>query len=141
MSTHGDIQLGQITIRFLLEGSATGGSHAMFAFEVPAGGKVPAAHSHDAYDETIYGLEGRLTWTVDGNRVDVDAGDVLHIPRGSIHRFDNDTSADARALAVVAPALLGPEYFLEMSAVLAAGGPPDPAAVADVMARHGLTPA
>ena len=53
-----EIRIGGLTIRFLLEGSASGGSVAMFECDVAAGAKVPVAHSHDAYEETIYGLAG-----------------------------------------------------------------------------------
>jgi mannose-6-phosphate isomerase-like protein (cupin superfamily) len=104
---------------------------------------VAAAHSHDAYEETIYGLQGVLTWTVDGVPVDVGPGDALLIPRGAVHQFDNPHEADAKALAVVTPGVLGPGYFREIAAVLAAagGGPPDFAALGEVMRRHGLTPA
>jgi len=114
----------------------------MFEFDVPAGAKVPIAHSHDAYEETIYGLEGVLTFTVDGQKNDVGPGDVLCIPRGAVHRFDNIHSADAKMLAVVTPGILGPEYFREIAVVAkaAAGGPPDPVAIGEVMRRHGLTP-
>jgi quercetin dioxygenase-like cupin family protein len=137
------IRIGGLEIRFLLEGRDSGGSVAMFEFDVPAGARVPAAHSHDGYEETIYGLEGVLTWTLDGRQSDVGPGQVLCIPRGVVHRFDNGHAADAKMLAVVTPGVLGPEYFREIAAVLAAagGGPPDPAALAEVMRRHGLTPA
>jgi quercetin dioxygenase-like cupin family protein len=143
MTTTADdtIRLGAIDVRFLIEGSSTGGALALFEFEVPAAVKVPAAHSHDAYEETIYGLEGTLTWTVDGERSEVGPGDVLHIPRGIVHRFDNETDGPTRGLAVVTPGVLGPDYFREVGALLAAGGPPDLAALAAVMRRHGLTPA
>lgn len=138
-----EIRIGQLAIRFLLEGSASGGSVAIFEFDVPAGAKVPIAHSHDGYEETIYGLEGVLTWTLDGQKVDVGPGQVLCIRRGVVHRFDNGHSADAKMLAVVTPGILGPDYFREMAAVIkaAAGGPPDPVTIAGVMRRHGLTPA
>ncbi len=114
----------------------------MFEFDVPAGAKVPVAHSHDAYEETIYGLAGVLTWTVDGQQSELGPGEVLCIPRGAVHRFDNGHKADAKMLAVVTPGILGPDYFREIAAVAkaAAGGPPDPAAIAQVMRRHGLTP-
>lgn len=140
-TAHDAIRLGTITVRFLLEADSTGGALALFEFDVPAGAKVPGAHSHDAYDETIYGLEGTLTWTVGSERTEVAQGDAFHIPRGTVHRFENETEADARALAVVTPGLLGPGYFRELGALFAAGGPPDPAALAEIMARHGLTPA
>jgi quercetin dioxygenase-like cupin family protein len=115
----------------------------MFEFDVAAGAKVPIAHSHDAYEETIYGLEGVLTFTVDGRKTDIGPGDVLCIPRGAVHRFDNFSSADTKMLAIVTPGVLGPDIFREIAtaAVASAGGPPDLAAIAEVMRRHGLTPA
>jgi len=141
--TREEIRIGQLAIRFLLEGQSSGGSVAIFEFDVPAGAKVPVAHSHDSYEETIYGIEGVLTWTVDGRPSDVGPHEVLCIPRGAVHRFDNNHFVDAKMLAIVTPGILGPDYFREIAAVVkaAAGGPPDPAAIAEVMRRHGLTPA
>jgi quercetin dioxygenase-like cupin family protein len=138
-----EIRVGQLAIRFLLEGKASGGSVAIFEFDVPAGARVPIAHSHDAYEETIYGLEGVLSWTVDGRKSEVGPGEVLCIRRGAVHRFDNLHAADAKMLAIVSPGILGPDYFRELAAVVrnTVGGPPDPAAIAAVMRRHGLTPA
>ena len=84
-----------------------------------------------------------LTWTIEGTPIDVGPGEALCIPRGAVHHFDNTRDVDARALAVVTPGILGPDYFREVGGVLdaAAGGPPDLAAIAAVMRRHGLTPA
>ena len=142
-TTSEEIRIGQIAVRFRLEGQESGGSVAVFEFDVPAGARVPAAHSHDAYDETIYGLEGVLSWTLEGTKTDVGAGDVLCIRRGVVHRFDNDHGVEAKMLAIVSPGIRGPEYFREIAAVIEAstGGPPDPVAIAEVMRRHGLTPA
>lgn len=136
------IKIGQLEIRFLLEGTATAGSLAMFEFDVPASARVPIAHSHDAYEETIYGLKGLLTWTVESRVHSVGPGEVLCIPRGAVHRFDNTSGADATMLAVVTPGVLSPDYFRELAAVAAAAaaGPPNVAAIAEVMRRHGLTP-
>jgi quercetin dioxygenase-like cupin family protein len=142
-STREDINVGGLTIRFLVEGEQSAGSVAVFEFDVPAGSKVAAPHSHDGYEETIYGLEGVLTWTVEGATTDVGVGEAICIPRGAVHHFDNTRDVDARALAIVTPGVLGPDYFREVAAVLdaAAGGPPDLAAIGEVMRRHGLTPA
>lgn len=138
-----EITVGELTIRFLVEGAESAGAVAVFEFDVPAGSKVAAAHSHDGYEETIYGLEGVLTWTIEGMPTDVGPGEALCIPRGAVHQFDNRGDVDAKALAIVTPGILGPEYFREVGAVLAeaAGGPPDFAAIGAVMRRHGLTPA
>jgi quercetin dioxygenase-like cupin family protein len=141
--TRDEIEVGDIAVRFLVEGEQAGGAVAVFEFDVPVAAKVAAAHSHDEYDETIYGLDGVLTWTIEGTSTDVGPGETLYIPRGAVHRFDNVGDVDARALAIVTPGILGPDYFREVAPVLdsAAGGPPDPAAIAAVMKRHGLTPA
>jgi quercetin dioxygenase-like cupin family protein len=142
-STHEKIGVGAMTVRFLVEGEESAGFVAVFEFDVPAGSKVAAAHSHDGYEETIYGLEGSLTWTVEGVASDIGEGQALCIPRGAVHHFDNTGDVDAKALAMVTPGILGPDYFREVAAVLdsAAGGPPDFAALGEVMRRHGLTPA
>ena len=141
-ATREEIRIGQLAIRFVLEGDASGGAIAMFEFDVPAGARVPIAHSHDGYEETIYGLEGVLTWTVEQTPTDVGPGEALFIPRGVVHRFDNTGDVDARALAVVTPGVLGSGYFRELAAIVesAAGGPPDLQAMAAAMRRHGLTP-
>jgi quercetin dioxygenase-like cupin family protein len=139
--TREEIKVGQLAIRFMLEGEQSGGSVAVFEFDVPAGTSVAAGHSHDGYEETIYGLEGVLTWTVDGTATEVAPGEALCIPRGAVHQFDNTHEVDARALAIVTPGILGPDYFREVAAILdaAAGGPPDYAALGEVMRSHGIT--
>src|SRR5512144_2527358 len=116
--TSEEIKVGELAIRFLVEGGQSGGSVAVFEFDVPAGAKVAAPHSHDGYEETIYGLEGVLTWTVDGTPTDVGPGEALCIPRGAVHHFDNTRDTDARALAIVTPGILGPDYFREVGAIL-----------------------
>lgn len=135
------IRLGQIEVRFLLESKDSNGQLAMFEFTVPAGAKVPVPHSHERYDETIYGLEGVLTFIVNGQPVDIAAGDTCFIPRGAVHGFNNLKPATAKALAVVTPALICPEFFREMAAIINAGGPPDVEKLKAVMNKHGLIPA
>lgn len=138
------IRLGPLTVRFLLTGEHSHGSVAVFEVMVPAAERLAApAHHHDHFEETIYGLDGVLTWTVDGQRIDVGPGQALCIPRGAIHRFDNYRDVDARALCVITPAAIGPAFFREAAEVMgaAAGGAPDRVRMVEVMRRHGLTPA
>ena len=138
------IRLGPLAVRFLITGEDSNGSIAAFELFVPAAQRLAApAHSHDHYEETIYGIDGVLTWTVDGKPVDVGPGQALCIPRGAIHRFDNNGAQDVKALCVITPAAIGPQYFRESAEVInaAAGGPPDRVKMAEIMRRHGLTPA
>ena len=138
------IHVGPLAVRFLLTGDDSTGSIAVFELTVPAAQSLPGpAHSHDHYEEAIYGIDGVLTWTVDGQQIDVGPGQALCIPRGAVHRFDNHGSRDVKTLCVITPAAIGPQYFRETAEAInaAAGGPPDRVKMAEIMRRHGLTPA
>lgn len=135
------IQVGPIEIRFRLTAEQTAGSLTMFEFVVPANARVPVPHAHEAFDEVVYGLEGLMTWTLDGRTIGIEPGEVLFIPRGHIHGFVNLGADEAAALSVITPGLLGPAYFREIAEVLDAGGPPNVDRIMEVMRRHGLRPA
>src|SRR5436853_4797765 len=108
------IHLGPLTVRFLLTSEDTNGGVSLFEVFVPAGQKLAApAHKNDAYEETLYGIEGVLTWTIDGQPVEVGPGQAVCIPRGAVHRFDNFGTEDAKQLAIVTPAVMSPAYFRE----------------------------
>src|SRR5688572_2670527 len=136
------IHIGPLGIRFLLTGDDTSGSVSVFEVTVPAGRKLAApAHRNDAYEEILYGIEGVLTWTIDGQAIEVGPGQALCIPRGAVHRFDNFGTRDAKQLSIVTPAIMGPAYFREAGEVVnaARGGPPDVARMVEVFRRHGMT--
>jgi quercetin dioxygenase-like cupin family protein len=136
------IKVGAIGIRFLVTGDDSNGSMSVFEVLVPGGHKLPApAHKNDAYEEMLYGLEGVLTWTVDGTPIEVGPGQALCIPRGAVHRFDNLGAEDVKQLAVITPAVMGPAYFREAAELIgaAAGGPLDRAKMIEVFRRHGMT--
>lgn len=135
------IQLGPMRIDFLVDADDSDGSATVFECFIPVGSKVPVAHSHDAFEETIYGLEGTCTWTIAGETHEIGPGESTCIRRGQVHGFENSSGEDVRFLAIATPGVFGPPYFQDMADVLATGGPPDPAAIKAVMLRHGLTPA
>jgi quercetin dioxygenase-like cupin family protein len=137
-----DIKIGPLGIRFLLTADDSNGSASVFEVLVPVGQKLMApAHKNDAYEEILYGVEGVLTWIVDGVPIEVGPGQALCIPRGAVHRFENLGSKDVKQLAVIAPAIMGPAYFREAAEVIGAAGgaPPDRAKMTDVFRRHGMT--
>jgi quercetin dioxygenase-like cupin family protein len=143
VSTRTPIDLGDIEIRFLVEADDSQGAATVFECQIRPDAQVPAAHSHDGFEETVYGLAGVTTFSVDGDTHEVGVGDALCIRRGQVHRFVNRGGSDSCFLSVATPGVFGPDYFLEIRDVLgaAAGGPPDIGALLGVMQRHGLTPA
>ncbi|GAB7543176.1 cupin domain-containing protein [Cupriavidus sp. 8B] len=133
------IQLGQLHIQYLIDGSATGGM-GVFELTVPPGSQVPPPHSHTHNEECVYVLEGRLRYAVDGVARDLAPGEWMHTPRGSVHQFSNPHGDVARALIVLTPDI-GAQYFRDVADVIHAGGPPDRAALVAVMSSYGLVPA
>jgi quercetin dioxygenase-like cupin family protein len=137
------ITIGGIIIDFVMEAADSNGVATVFECTVAAGDRVPPAHSHDAFDETVYGLEGVFKFVIDGETRFIGPGESLCIRRGQVHQFANTGPADGKFLSVATPGIFGPDYFRAYRDVLyAAGdGPPDTAALLAVMQRHGITPA
>ena len=138
------IHIGPLTLHFLITGEQSAGAVTVFEVIVPARQRLAApAHSHDHCEETVYGVYGVLTWTVNGKVINVGPGEALCIPRGAVHRFDNNGAEDVKAVCAITPAAIGPQFFREAAEVVnaAGGGPPDRAKMIEIMLRHGLTPA
>jgi quercetin dioxygenase-like cupin family protein len=133
------VRIGQIEVRYLVDGADKGGL-GVFEMKVPPAAAVPPPHSHAHNEECVYVLEGKLRYSVDGETRELCPGDFMSTPRGSVHAFDNPGAATARVLVMLTPDI-GPGYFREVAAVVSAGGPPDRMKLLDVMRRYGLTPA
>jgi mannose-6-phosphate isomerase-like protein (cupin superfamily) len=65
-------------------------------------------HLHADSDITVYLLRGHGKIRLGDRQLPVRAGDVMHIPRGTIHAFINEDREPAAALVVYSPAP-GPE--------------------------------
>ncbi|SDI41038.1 Cupin domain protein [Paraburkholderia steynii] len=133
------INIGQLSIQYLIDGTATGGM-GVFELTVAPGAQVPPPHSHTRNEECVYVLEGMLRYSVDGVVRDLVPGEWMFTPRGSVHHFSNPHNGTARALIVLTPDV-GAQYFRDVGAIVSAGGPPDRSKLIDVMSRYGLVPA
>jgi quercetin dioxygenase-like cupin family protein len=133
------IRVGLLEINYLVDGADKGGL-GVFELTVSAGANVPPPHSHSENEECVYVLSGVLRYSVDGETRDLGPGDSMSTPRGAVHQFSNPGTEPARALVMMTPDI-GAQYFREVAAVAAAGGPPDRARLQEVMRRYGLRPA
>ena len=134
-----EIEVGQLGIRYIVDGSQTR-SIGMFELTVPPGSNVPPPHSHSNNEECVYVLAGVLRYSVGGETRDLEVGQTMSTPRGVVHAFSNPFAETARALIVQSPDI-GAQYFRDVAAVVNAGGPPDKAALVNVMSRYGLVAA
>jgi quercetin dioxygenase-like cupin family protein len=134
------IQIGGLELRFLQTKEGTAGSLDAFEMIVQPNARMPIAHYHETWDETVIGLMGVTTWRVGGHDIALEPGRSIFIKRGIVHAFRNDSETAASCLCILTPGVLGPGYFREVAA-LVAGGAPDPAKMKEIMLRHGLVPA
>lgn len=138
---HEPIQIGSLTVTFLKSRHETDGALDLFELTVPSHAYLDVPHLHRDYDETIIGINGIATWTLDGAKFQVGPGQQLHIPRGTPHTYSNHHPGASRMMCLLTPGLVGPEYFLELAAILSTDGPPDIASLGNVMTRYGVIPA
>lgn len=77
---------GEGTRRF--EGAEFSAGVSFFLARTPPG-RGPLLHRHP-YEETFIVHEGQLTFTVDGQKIEVQAGQIVIAPPGSAHKFVNE---------------------------------------------------
>jgi quercetin dioxygenase-like cupin family protein len=141
---HHTIRVGEMSVTFLKTRHETGGAFDLFELTIPPLARIPLPHIHRKYDETIFGVDGTMTWTLQVEGKDkptqVSRGTTLFIPRGTPHFYANRTDAPARILCLQTPGVMGPEYYLEIAALYRASRHPDLAGIGAVMSRYGVVP-
>ena len=131
------VKIGQLEIRYLVDGTVTGAGVGLFELTVPPVARVPPAHSHRDNEEVVYVLEGTLRYSVDDEVRDLQPGDRMYTPRGSVHAFSNHHDRCARALIILTPDI-GAQYFRDVAEVANTPGGPGPTKLVEVMTRYGL---
>lgn len=97
----------------------------------------PVLHFHTSVDEAMYVVSGTLLTQLGEERSEADAGAFVWMPRGVGHAFSNAGPDPVHVLVVAVPGGLE-EMFAEHAAYFASlQGPPDPAVVSEIAARHG----
>ena len=137
---HKTIRVGEMSVTFLKTRHETSNAFDLFELTIPAFARVPFPHIHRTYDETIFGVDGTMTWTLRDRATQVRRGTTLFIPRGTPHFYANLTHNSSRILCLQTPGVMGPEYYLEIAALYRAGPHPDLAGIAAIMSRYGVVP-
>ena len=127
---------GAITLRVLLSGSQTGGSHAVFE-DIVEPGVGPGRHIHHKQDETFFFLDSNFDVEVGGVLHHMEAGDIAFVPRGTVHAFKNVGTARGRVRYVFSPALSAEAMFLEFFSALERGSFSE-AVMVEIASRHGV---
>lgn len=105
-------------------------SHDEAALELEAkyagGSAAPPPHLHPAQDERFEVLAGGMSALIAGERLTVSAGEVLEIPRGTVHQMWNEGEREAVVNWRTTPAGRTLDWFRELAATLRGEGREDP---------------
>jgi mannose-6-phosphate isomerase-like protein (cupin superfamily) len=137
---HETIRVGAMSVTFHTTRHETAGVLDLFELTIPPFVHVPMPHIHRNYDETIFGLDGYMTWTLRDLPRPVVRGSVLFIPRGIPHFYENRHHTPARILCLQTPGVTGPEYYRELASLYSQDGIADLASIASTMGRYGIVP-
>jgi quercetin dioxygenase-like cupin family protein len=108
-------------ITFRKTAAETDGEVLAFDLELSPDGNVPGMHVHPTQEERFEVVEGTMRFRRSGRKVIANAGDVVVVPPGVRHKFQNGGDEQAQVRVEVRPALRM-EQLLENSVDLAAEG-------------------
>jgi mannose-6-phosphate isomerase-like protein (cupin superfamily) len=129
---HG-FDIGTMRLTVKEAGERTAGQLVIVEIVVPAGSGSPPPHIHRRGGESWYVLEGELDVLAGSERGRYGPGSFVMVPAGTPHQFANPGSGPVRFLTTMSPYQL---QFLQAVAQIWTAGPPDPAALVEVMARY-----
>jgi quercetin dioxygenase-like cupin family protein len=109
----------------------TGGSG--FTLQRGAEGTGPPPHCHP-WDEAFYVLDGAIDFVVDGTTTRVEAGTLVHVPKGTTHAFSYGPGG-ASLLEVTGPDSTAAELFNQLAAEMP--GDVNVEQVVTIFGRHG----
>ena len=105
--------LGSIGVRFMVDGSESGGGFSLVEHPMSARALGAPLHRHGREDEYSYVLEGRVGVMLGDHVLEAGPGSLVFKPRNQWHTFWNADDKPARLLEIISPAGFE-RYFVEL---------------------------
>jgi quercetin dioxygenase-like cupin family protein len=135
-SRHAD-QRSAARTRFVATGSQTRGDFGLFEVTMPPGGGGPGPHLHRTFSESFHVLEGELAVYTGEEWTTASAGDLLYVPRSSVHGFRSaGPDVGARFLILFTPGIAREDYFEGLVELHADGRTPSTEEIDAFALRH-----
>jgi quercetin dioxygenase-like cupin family protein len=124
-----------------VSGAETDGTLTIMQMTMPAG-MGPPPHRHNG-DESVYVLDGRINYHIEGEDHEAGPGSSFHLPRGTLENFE--PLEDSRVLVIYTPSGNMEEFFAEAGEPAqrrevppAPTSPPDVERLTAVAQKYGL---
>ena len=110
------------TTQFAAVGAQTEHDFGLFEYVLAGNSAGASPHYHKTFSETFYVLDGELEVLNGAEWLTAGPGDLVYVPRSSVHGFRNSAADEARFLIIFTPGNVPrEEYFKENHARRAAG--------------------
>jgi quercetin dioxygenase-like cupin family protein len=123
--------------RYVALGSQTDQEYGLFDYRIAAGAPGAVPHYHPHFTESFYILAGELSLLNGEEWISAGVGDLVYVPRNSVHAFRNDSDAEARFIIVFTPGVPREDYFDELAAIRASGRQMTEQETDELARRHG----
>ena len=107
--------------RYVALGKQTERDFGLFDYVMPPTTPGASPHYHRGFSETFYILDGELDVLNGGDWVKAGPGDLVYVPKESVHGFRNSTESEVRFLILFTPGVAREDYFAANAARRAAG--------------------
>jgi mannose-6-phosphate isomerase-like protein (cupin superfamily) len=124
MARPGDVIANPVSgesLRFIDTAATTGGDLLRWEHTLRRGARVPTDHVHPVQEERFEVLSGRVRVRLGREVRQLEAGQSIVLPKGTVHGLRNIGDDEARVLAEVRPALRMEELFERICALAQSG--------------------
>lgn len=106
------------TLKVIVPTTITNNQFGLYEIEMKANARGPKLHYHKQMDETFIIREGTLTVLTGNGEVKAEAGTVIHIPRLSVHGYNNNSDGIVKMTMIFNPGLGREDFFRKMYQML-----------------------
>jgi mannose-6-phosphate isomerase-like protein (cupin superfamily) len=128
--------LGNIGVRFMIDGAETEGGFSLIEHPMPPRRLAAPLHRHTREDEYSFVVEGRMGALLGDEVLEAGPGDLVFKPRGQWHTFWNAGDEPCRILEIIAPS--GFERYFEELVDMGGVSAATPEQLGELGERYGL---
>lgn len=105
-------------LKVIVPTTLTNNQYGLYEIEMEANARGPKLHYHKEMDETFIIREGILTLLTAKGEVKAESGTVIHIPRLSVHGYNNNSNEIVKMTMIFNPGLGREDFFRMMYKML-----------------------
>ncbi|MEQ6118335.1 cupin domain-containing protein [Reichenbachiella sp. MALMAid0571] len=105
-------------LEVIIPTALTNNQFGLYEIEMEANARGPKLHYHKEMDETFIIREGILTVLTAKGELTAETGTVIHIPRFSVHGYNNNSDNIVKMTMIFNPGLGREDFFRKMYKML-----------------------